>query len=104
MKLTSAKLVTHFSNSESTNWQEQHADHASTFGLSSILLTELSNGPQSTHLLIRAKIFPAIYQTLKMDQSVPLGPNENEICKTKCKSAIWRVGQLGVHQSNGTGK
>ena len=77
MKLTSAKLVTHFSNSEPTNWQEQHADHASTFGLSSILLTELSNGPQSTQLLIRAEMCPAIDQTFQMDQSVPLGLNEN---------------------------
>ena len=31
MKLTPVKLVRHFSNSESTKWQEQHADHASTF-------------------------------------------------------------------------
>ena len=38
MKLTSAKLVAHFSHKESTKWQEQRADHASTFGLSSILI------------------------------------------------------------------
>ena len=55
MKLTSAKLVTHFLNSESTSSQEQRADHASTFGLSSILLIELLNGPQSTQLLIRTE-------------------------------------------------
>ena len=93
-----------FSNSESTKWQEQHADHASTFGLSSILLIELLNGPQSTQLLIRAEMCLAIDRTFKMNESVPLGPNENWMCKTKCKSAIWRGGQLGVHQSNGTGK
>ena len=77
MNLTSAKLVWHFSNSESTKWQEQHADHASTCGLSSILLIELLNGPQSTQLLIRAEMCPAIDQTFKMDESVRLGPNEN---------------------------
>ena len=44
MNLTSAKLVWHFSNIESTKWQEQHTDHASTYGLSSILLIELLNG------------------------------------------------------------
>ena len=77
MNLTSAKLVWHFSNSESTKWHEQHTDHASTSGLSSILLIELLNGPQSTQLLIRAEMYPAIDQTFKMDESVPLGPNEN---------------------------
>ena len=77
MNLTSAKLVWHFSNSESTEWQEQHTDRASTYGLSSTLLIELLNGPQSTQLLIRTEMCPAIYQTFKMDESVPLGPNEN---------------------------
>ena len=67
MKLTLAKLVTHFSNSESTKWQEQHADHASTFGHSSILLTELLNCPQSIQLLIRVEMYLAIDQTFKMD-------------------------------------
>ena len=33
MNLTLAKLVWHFSSSESTKWQEQHTDHASTYGL-----------------------------------------------------------------------
>ena len=77
MKLTSTKLVRHFSDSESTKWQEQHADHASAFGLSSILLIQLLNGPQSTQLLIRAEMCPASDQTFKMDKSVPLGLNEN---------------------------
>ena len=78
MELASAKLVTHFSNSESIKWQEQHADHASTFGLSSILLIELFiKWPQSTQLLIRVEMCPAIDRTFKMDESVPLGPNEN---------------------------
>ena len=77
MKLTSAKLVKHFSNSESTKWKEQHSDRASTLGLSSILLIELLNVPQSTQLLIRAEMCPAIDETFKMDESVPLGPNEN---------------------------
>ena len=48
MNLTSAKLVRHFSNSESTKWKEQHTDYASTYDLSSILFIELLNGPQST--------------------------------------------------------
>ena len=48
VKLTSAKSVTHFSNSESTKRQEQHVDHASTFGFLSILLIEILNDPQST--------------------------------------------------------
>ena len=77
MNLTSAKLVWHFSRSESTKWQEQHTDHASTYGLSSILLIQLLNDPQSTQLLIRAKMCPAIDETFKMDGFVPLGPNEN---------------------------
>ena len=78
MNLTSAKLVWHFSNSESTKWQEQqHTDHASTYGLSSTLLVELLNGPQSTQLLIKVEMCPAIDQTFKMDESVPLGLNEN---------------------------
>ena len=77
IKLTSAKLVRHFSNSESTKWQEQDADHASTFGLSSILLTELLNGPQSTQFLIRAEMCLVTDRTFEMDESVPLGPNEN---------------------------
>ena len=66
--------VRHFSNNESTKWQEQHTDHVSTYGLSSILLIELLNGPQSTELLIRAEMCPAIDQTFKMDESVPFGP------------------------------
>ena len=45
MKLTSANLVMHCSNSELAKWQEQHADHASTFGLSSMLLIELLSDP-----------------------------------------------------------
>ena len=92
MKLTSAELVTHFSNSELTKWQKQHADHSSTFGLSSILLTEMALNhttqslklkwpsiilfnqsyywevikyPQSTQLLIRAEMCPAIEGTFK---------------------------------------
>ena len=77
MKLTSAKLVTRFSNSESTKWQEQHAGHASTFGLSSMLLIEILNGPQSTQLLIRTEMCPAIDGTLKMDEFFLLGQNEN---------------------------
>ena len=77
MNPTSAKLVWHFSNNESTKWQEQHTDHGSTYGLSSILLIELLNGLQLTQLLIRAEMCPAIDQTFKMDESVPLGPNEN---------------------------
>ena len=31
MNLTSAELVWHLSRSESTKWQEQHTDHASTW-------------------------------------------------------------------------
>ena len=79
MNLTLAKLVRHFSNSESTKWQEhrQHTDHASTYGLSSILLIELLNGPQSTKLLIRAEMCSATDQTFTMDESVPLEPNGN---------------------------
>ena len=77
MNLTSAKLVWHFSNSEPTKWQEQHTDHASTYDLSSILLIELLNGPQSTQLLIRAEMCLTIDQTFKMDESVLLGPSEN---------------------------
>ena len=77
MDLPSAELVWHFSIIESTKWQEQHTDHVSTYGLSSILLIELLNGPQSTQLLIRAEMCPAMDQTFKMDESVPLRPNEN---------------------------
>ena len=55
--------------------------HASTFGLSSILWIELLNGPQSTQLLIRAEMCPAIDRTFKMDESVPLGPLKTEYAK-----------------------
>ena len=59
MKLTSAKLVTHFSKNESTKWEEeQHVDHASTLGLSSILPIELLNGPQSTQLADQRRNVP----------------------------------------------
>ena len=75
MKFTPAKLVRHFSISESTKWQYQHADHASTFGLSPILLIESLNDPQSTQLLIGAEICAAIDRTFKMDESVLLGRN-----------------------------
>ena len=46
----------------------------------------------------------AVNRTFKIDKSVPLGPVFNWICKTKCKSAIWQVGQVSVHLSNRKGR
>ena len=93
MKLTSAKLVTHFSNIESTKWQEKHADHASTFDLSSILLVEVFiNGPQSTKLLIRAKMCPATDRTFRMDESVPYAKqNANQLSVELASLVFTRV-------------
>ena len=73
MKLTSSKLVRHFSKSGKNSMLTMF--QPLTF--QSILLIELLNGPQSTQLLIRAQMCLAIDQTFKMDESVPLGPDEN---------------------------